>query len=58
METAIITWSMGFVLMWLVIGNMGVLPLSILPIAVPWSMVEVLGAVFIVKRLRAEVPSR
>ncbi|MCB9179012.1 MAG: hypothetical protein H6590_06280 [Flavobacteriales bacterium] len=58
LETAAIAWIMGFVLMWLVIGNMGVLPLCILPVAVPWSMVEVIGAVYIVQKFRSRVPSR
>ena len=33
-------WSMGFVLMWLVIGNLNVLPMSVLPYAVPLSLLE------------------
>ena len=57
LETAAIAWTMGFVLMWLVIGNMSVLPFSILPVAVPWSMVEVLGAVYIIRKLRTGVAS-
>lgn len=51
LETGILAWSVGFVLMWLVVGNLGMLPLSILPYAIPWSMVEVFGAVWIVKKL-------
>jgi len=46
-ETAGLAWVIGFVLMWLVIGNLGVLPLSILPFAIPLSMVEVIGSVWI-----------
>ncbi|MFM8913086.1 MAG: hypothetical protein ACKOE6_09260, partial [Flammeovirgaceae bacterium] len=33
-QTAFISWFVGFVLMWLVVGNMGVLPFGILPIAI------------------------
>ena len=51
LETGILAWSVGFVLMWLVVGNLGMLPLSILPYAIPWSMVEVFGAVWIVKKV-------
>ena len=51
LETTAIAWGVGFVLMWLVIGNMAVLPLGILPVAIPWSMVEAFGAVWIVKKL-------
>lgn len=55
-ETTALAWSIGFVLMWLVIGNLGVLPFSILPVAVPWSMVETIGAVWIIKRIVPPVP--
>lgn len=51
LETGILAWSVGFVLMWLVVGNLGMLPISILPYAIPWSMLEVFGAVWIVKKL-------
>lgn len=49
--TGALAWFVGFVLMWLAIGNLGVLPLSVLPIAIPWSMVEAFGAAWIVVRL-------
>ncbi|MEX1132159.1 MAG: hypothetical protein WEC15_02945 [Flavobacteriales bacterium] len=51
LETAALAWSVGFVLMWLVVGNMAVLPFSVLPYAIPWSMVEAFGAVWLVKKL-------
>ncbi len=51
LETAALAWLLGFVLMWLVIGNLGVLPMSILPIAIPLSLVEAFGAAWIVKKL-------
>jgi hypothetical protein len=41
----------GFVLMWMVIGNLGVLPAAILPVAVPLSMLEAFGAAWIIKKL-------
>ena len=50
-ETVFISWFAGFVLMWLVIGNMGVLPFSILYVAVPLSLLEVFLASFIIKKL-------
>jgi hypothetical protein len=49
--TVALAWSIGFVLMWLVIGNLGVLPFSILPVAIPWSLVEAFGAAWLVKKL-------
>lgn len=34
-------WTMGFALMWIVVGNLNVLPVGLLPIAIPWSLAEV-----------------
>ena len=50
-ETAALSWVVAFVMMWLVIGNMGVLPYGLLVYAIPLSMLETLVAAFIVKRL-------
>ena len=51
MQTTFLSWFIGFVLMWLVIGNMGVLPLGILYAAVPLSLLEAFLASFIIKKL-------
>ena len=37
--------------MWIVIGNLDVLPLALLPVAVPWSLIEVALAVLIARRI-------
>ncbi len=50
-QTTLIAWFFGFVLMWLVTGNMLVLPFGILPIAVPLSILEAFLAVLIIKKL-------
>ncbi|MDX2283578.1 MAG: hypothetical protein NW241_05420 [Bacteroidia bacterium] len=50
-ETAALAWVIGFVLMWLVIGNLGVLPMGLLPVAVPLSMLEAFGAAWIIHRI-------
>ena len=50
-EALITAWCAGFVMMWLVIGNLAVLPLGILAVAVPWSMLEVAVAALIVRRI-------
>lgn len=50
-QTTFLSWFVGFVLMWLVIGNMDVLPFGILPIAVPLSFLEAFLASFIVHGL-------
>lgn len=50
-QTALLAWFVGFVLMWAVIGNLGVLPYRTLPLAVPLSLLEAFVAAFIVKKL-------
>ena len=51
-QTTLISWFVGFVLMWLVIGNMNVLPLGILPFAIPLSILEAFLASLIVKKVK------
>jgi len=51
-ETFVLSWFIGFVMMWVVIGNLGVLPFGILPAALPLSMLEAFGAVWIVGKLK------
>lgn len=46
--TTLLSWWVGFVLMWLVIGNMGVLPFKLLYFAVPWSLLEAFVASWII----------
>ena len=50
LQAAAISWLIGFVMMWLVIGNLGVLPYGILPIAIPLSMFEAFVAAWIIKK--------
>lgn len=51
LQTTILSWFVGFVFMWLVIANLGVLPFGILPIALPLSLLEAFIASLIVKKL-------
>jgi hypothetical protein len=51
LHTTLLSWFVGFVLMWVVIGNMGVLPKGILLVAIPLSLVEAFLASFIIKKL-------
>ena len=51
-ETTLISWFAGFVLMWVVTGNMGVLPLTILWFAIPLSILEAFIASFIIHKLK------
>jgi hypothetical protein len=53
-QTSILSWFVGFVLMWIVVWNMGVLPSGILFFAVPLSMLEAFIASLIIKKLSAE----
>jgi hypothetical protein len=56
-QTTFIGWLLGWVMMWIVIWNLLVLPVGILPIAIPFSFVEALGAAFICRRLaRSRAP--
>lgn len=52
-QTTAIAWFLGFVLMWIVTGNMNVLPFGILFFAIPLSILEALVATYIIKKLSA-----
>ncbi len=49
-QTTLLAWFVGFAMMWVVIGNLGVLPLGILPVALPLSLLEAFGASWILCR--------
>ena len=51
MQTTFLSWFVGFVLMWIVVWNMNVLPNGILLIAVPLSILEAFIATVIIKKL-------
>lgn len=53
LQSILLAWFIGFVLMWLVIGNMGVLPYGLLVAAVPLSLLETAVACWLVHKLRA-----
>lgn len=48
-QTTLISWFAGFVLMWMVIGNLGVLPYGLLVFALPLSFLEAFVASWIIK---------
>ena len=52
LQTTLLSWFVGFVLMWVVIGNLGVLPNGLLYIAVPLSLFEAFLAAFIIVKLQ------
>jgi hypothetical protein len=47
LQTALLSWLMGFVLMWVVAWNLSVLPAAILVYAIPLSLLEAFVAAFI-----------
>ena len=51
LHTTLLSWFVGFVLMWFVIGNLGVLPYGLLLYAVPLSLLESFLAAWIIKKL-------
>ena len=50
LETTFLSWFMAFVMMWVVIGNLNVLPFGILVYAIPLSILESYIAAWIIKR--------
>ena len=56
LATTMLAWLFGFVLMWVVTWNMGVLPSGILPFAVPLSLLESFLATWII--LKVAGPAR
>jgi hypothetical protein len=50
-QTTLLSWFVGFVLMWVSLGNLGVLPFDLLFAAVPLSLLEAFLAAFIIKKL-------
>jgi hypothetical protein len=51
LQTTLLSWFVAFVLMWVVVGNMGVLPFRILYFAIPLSFLEAFIAALIIKKL-------
>jgi len=50
-QTTLLSWFVGFVMMWVVIGNLGVLPYGLLLYAIPLSFLEAFVAVLIIKKI-------
>ncbi|MBK7631966.1 MAG: hypothetical protein IPJ23_14910 [Ignavibacteriales bacterium] len=50
LETFLFSWFVGFVLMWVVIGNLNVLPFGVLVYAIPLSLLEAFVAAFIINK--------
>jgi hypothetical protein len=54
LQTTVITWSAVFVLVWIALWNSAVLPIEILPVVVPLSLITIFVAAFIAKRLQSQ----
>lgn len=50
-QTSLLSWFVGFVMMWVVIWNLGVLPGGLLFFAIPLSLFEAFLASLIIKKL-------
>ncbi len=50
-QTSLLSWLVGFVLMWAVIINLGVLPYGLLIFAIPLSLLESFIAAYIIKKI-------
>ena len=57
-ETTFLSWFVSFVMMWVAIGNLGVLPFGLLWIAIPLSLLESFIATLIVKKVKSLSPSK
>jgi hypothetical protein len=51
-QTTFLSWFLAFVMMWVVIGNLGVLPYGLLVCAIPLSILESFVATVIIKAFK------
>ena len=54
-QTTLLSWFIVFVLMWLVVGNMGFLPSKVLYFAIPLSIIEIYVATLIIFKFKPKV---
>lgn len=53
-QTTFTAWFAGFLMMWVVVGNLGVLPQGLLLYALPLSVLEAFVAAFIIRKLNLQ----
>jgi hypothetical protein len=53
LQTTFFSWFMAFVMMWVVIGNLGVLPFGLLAFGIPLSILEAFVAAWLIQKLPA-----
>ncbi len=51
LQASLLAWFQGFGLMWIACLNLGVFPVELLPVAIPWSLVEVYTAAMIAHKI-------
>ena len=51
LQTTFLSWFIAFVMMWVAIGNLGVLPYGLLIFAIPLSLLEAFIATLIIKKI-------
>lgn len=51
-ETILLAWLSSFVMMWITVYNLQVLPLNLLIFAVPLSLIEIVIAGFIIRKMQ------
>ena len=51
LQSAAISWILGFVLLWIAMWNMGIMPEGLLSWAIPWSFAEVFVAALICRHI-------
>lgn len=54
LETTLLSWFVGFVLMWIVLWNMSILPSGIMLFAIPLSLIEAFIASYISIKLSGQ----
>lgn len=57
-QTTLLSWFTGFVMMWMVIGNLGVLPDGLLYLAIPLSLLEAFVASLLVHKLASPADTK
>ncbi len=58
LQTGLLGWIIGFPMMWIVLGNLLILPFNILPLAIPLSLLESFGAAWIIHAIRKKFIAR
>ena len=50
-RTFLVIWTLAFLMMWIVAWNLSVLPIGLLPTAIPWSLAEVAVGILLARAI-------